>query len=85
MDGDRTLIERALAGAGDVEAFRELVERHQRRVFLFVRNVVRHAPDAEDIVQEVVVAAFRKLGSFDAERSQFRFGREAVSSSASVS
>lgn len=69
MDGDRTLIERVLAG--DVEAFRELVERHQRRVFGFVRNLVRHAPDAEDLVQEVFVAAFRKLDSFNAERSQF--------------
>lgn len=63
------MIERVLAG--DVEAFRELVEQHQRRVFGFVRNLVRHAPDAEDLVQEVFVAAFRKLDSFDAERSQF--------------
>ncbi len=69
MDGDRTLIERVLAG--DVEAFRELVERYQRRVFVFVRNLVRHAPDAEDIVQDVFVAAFRKLNTFDSERSQF--------------
>lgn len=69
MDGDWTLIERVLAG--DLETFRELVERHQRRVFGFVRNLVRHAPDAEDLVQEVFVAAFRKLDSFDAERSQF--------------
>ena len=69
MDGDRTLIARVLAG--DVEAFRELVERHQRRVCGFVRNLVRHALDAEDLVQEVFVAAFRKLDSFDAERSQF--------------
>ena len=69
MDGDRTLIERVLAG--DVEAFRELVERYQRRVFVFVRNLVRHAPDAEDLLQDIFVAAFRKLDSFDAERSQF--------------
>ncbi len=69
MDGDRTLIERVLAG--DVEAFRELDERYQRRVNVFVRNLVRHAPDTEDIVQDVFVAAFRKLDSFDAERSQF--------------
>ena len=63
------MIEQVLAG--DVDSFRELVERHQRRVFLFVRNLVRLAPDAEDIVQEVFVAAFRKLNSFDAGRSQF--------------
>jgi RNA polymerase sigma-70 factor (ECF subfamily) len=69
MDDYQTLIERVLAG--DVDAFRELVERHQRRVFGFVRNMVRHRPDAEDLVQEVFVAVFRKLGSFNAERSHF--------------
>ena len=63
MDGERTLIERVLTG--DVEAFRELVERHQRRVFLFVRNLVRHAPDAEDLVQEVFIRVFRHLHRFD--------------------
>jgi RNA polymerase sigma-70 factor (ECF subfamily) len=69
MDGDRTIIERVLSG--NVDAFRELVERYQRRVFLFVRNMVRHRSDAEDLVQEVFVAAFRKLDSFDAERARF--------------
>lgn len=69
MDGDWTSIERVLAG--DVEAFRGLVERHQRRVNGFIQNLVRHGPDAEDLVQEVFVAAFRKLDSFDAKRSQF--------------
>ena len=69
MDGERTLIERVLAG--DADSFRELVERHQRQVHGFVRNLVRHSLDTEDIVQEVFVAAFRKLDSFNAERSQF--------------
>lgn len=69
MDGDQTGIERVLAG--DVEAFRELVERHQRRVFLFVRNIIRHMPDVEDLVQDVFAVAFQKLASFDAKRSQF--------------
>lgn len=69
MDVDRTWIERVLAG--DVEAFRELVERHQRRVFLFVRNIIRHIPDVEDLVQDVFAVAFQKLASFDAERSRF--------------
>lgn len=69
MDDTSALIERVLAA--DVEAFRELVERHQRRVFGFVRNMVRNRPDAEDLVQEVFVAVFRKLDSFDAKRSHF--------------
>lgn len=69
MDGDRTFIDRVLAG--DADSFRKLIERHQRRVYGFVRNLVRHSLDAEDLVQEVFVAAFQKLNSFDAERSQF--------------
>lgn len=69
MDGDRILIEQVLAG--DTNSFRDLVERHQRQVYGFVRNLIRHSLDAEDIVQEVFVAAFRKLDSFDAGRSQF--------------
>lgn len=73
MNGDRTLIERAMSGikSGELEAFRELVERYQGRVFCFVCNMVRNKSDAEDLVQEVFVAAFRKLSSFDSERAQF--------------
>ena len=69
MDENQILIERVLAG--DVHAFRELVERHQLRVFGFTRNMVWHSADVEDLVQEVFVAAFRKLESFDSRRSQF--------------
>lgn len=69
MDENQILIERVLAG--DVDAFRELVEQHQPRVYGFTRNMVRHSADVEDLVQEVFVAAFRKLESFDSERSQF--------------
>lgn len=69
MDDERALIEQVVAG--DVESFRGLVERHQRRVYGFVRSLMRRSPDAEDLVQEVFVAAFRKLSSFDAEQSQF--------------
>ena len=69
MDEDQTSIERVLTG--DAEAFRRLVERHQLRVFGFVRNLVRHGTDADDLVQDVFVAAFRKLDSFDARRSRF--------------
>jgi RNA polymerase sigma-70 factor (ECF subfamily) len=69
MDENQILIEQVLSG--DVNAFRELVERHQQRVYGFTRNMVRHSADAEDLVQEVFVAAFRKLESFDSRRSRF--------------
>jgi RNA polymerase sigma-70 factor (ECF subfamily) len=56
------------AQGGDVEAFSNLVRVHHAGVqaFLVVRLPSLH--DAEDLVQDVFVTAFRRLGDFDAER-----------------
>jgi RNA polymerase sigma-70 factor (ECF subfamily) len=69
MDEDQQAIADVLAGAA--EAFRGLVERHQRRVWTFAKNMLRNDADADDLVQEVFVAAFRNLSSFDARRALF--------------
>jgi RNA polymerase sigma-70 factor (ECF subfamily) len=69
MDEDQQAIAHVLAGAGD--AFRGLVERHQHLVWTFAWNMLRNDADAEDLVQEVFVAAFRNLGTFDAARARF--------------
>ncbi|MEZ5962385.1 MAG: sigma-70 family RNA polymerase sigma factor [Planctomycetota bacterium] len=54
------------ARAGDGEAFRALVERHERRVFGLVIRVLHCDRDfARDVCQEVFVRAYRGLGSFD--------------------
>ena len=53
---DRGLIE--AAQWGDRAAFRRLVERHQRRVFVIVLGMVRDENDACDLVQE----AFLQIG-----------------------
>lgn len=58
--GDATLVERAQAG--DLEAFRLLFERYQRRVHNAVYPIVGTAADAEDVTQEAFVRAFRALG-----------------------
>src|SRR5205809_2616672 len=64
--------EAALARArrGDGEAFRELVERHSREVFRLAFRMTGNEHDAEDVVQETFLKAYRKLPSFE-ERSQF--------------
>ena len=68
MHGERDIIERVLAG--DTGAFRALVESHQKLVFQFAHNMLRSIEDAEDLTQEVFVAAFRNLAAFDSKRAK---------------
>ena len=56
---------------GDRNAYRNLVERHQDRLFRVAFEVVKNQHDAEDIVQESFVKAFLSLDKFKAEASFF--------------
>jgi len=58
------------ARTGDVEAFRELVERHSRDVFRLACRLTGSEHDAEDVVQETFLRAHRQLGRFE-ERASF--------------
>ncbi len=60
----------AQARAGDEEAFRRLVERHSRAVFRLAFRMTGNEHDAEDVVQEAFLKAYRRLGQFD-YRAQF--------------
>jgi RNA polymerase sigma-70 factor (ECF subfamily) len=62
---DAELVERARAG--DADAFGDLVERYQAVVYRAARAALRSPVDADDVVQEAFVAAFRKLAEFRAE------------------
>ncbi|MPZ16310.1 MAG: sigma-70 family RNA polymerase sigma factor [Luteitalea sp.] len=67
MDADRTLV--AEAAAGSREAFDELVRRYQARIYGLARTLTGGDPDAEDLVQETFVRAFRAVGDFRCESS----------------
>ncbi|HOX17600.1 MAG TPA: RNA polymerase sigma factor [Spirochaetales bacterium] len=64
---DADLASRVLAG--EVEAFRGLVDRYSDAVYRFCAARLGDREDAEDAVQDVFVRAFRSLRSFDLERS----------------
>ncbi len=51
--------------AGDREAYRVLVERHSRGVFKLAYRMMGNESDAEDVVQEAFLRAFRNLRQFD--------------------
>jgi RNA polymerase sigma-70 factor (ECF subfamily) len=61
-DADRSLVERIKGG--DVAAFERLFARHHQRIYRFASRMCRHAQDAEDILQETFLAAFRHLKTF---------------------
>ena len=60
----------AQARAGDSGAFRILVERHSRNLFRLAYRMTGHQQDAEDVVQETFLRAYRQLAKFD-DRATF--------------
>ena len=59
----------AQARAGDSDAFRVLVERHSRNVFRLAFRMTGNEQDAEDLVQETFLRAYRQLGKYDGRAS----------------
>jgi RNA polymerase sigma-70 factor, ECF subfamily len=60
----------AKARGGDTDAFRVLVERHSRPLFRLAFRMTGNRQDAEDVVQDSFLRAYRQLGKFD-ERASF--------------
>ena len=60
----------ARAKAGDEGAFRALVERHGRAVFRLAFRMTGNEQDAEDVVQEAFLKAYRRIGQFE-DRAAF--------------
>lgn len=56
---------------GDTESFRLLVERYEKPVRRMIGNLINDRHICEDIAQEVFLAAYRKLDSFNSARSNF--------------
>jgi RNA polymerase sigma-70 factor (ECF subfamily) len=59
-----------LARRGDQRAFRVLVERHSHSVFRLAFRMIGNEQDAEDLVQETFLRAYKQLHRFDG-RSAF--------------
>lgn len=62
---DEQILERALTG--DAEAFGEIVQRWERRIFALAYGMLGREEDARDATQETFLAAFRSLRGFRGE------------------
>lgn len=62
---DKALVRRAWAG--EEEAFALLVDRHARRLYGLAWSLLGRAADAEDAVQETLLATLEGLGRFRGE------------------
>ena len=55
----------ALAQAGDGDAFRELIDPHRRELQAHCYRILGSVQDAEDVLQEALLAAWRSIDRFD--------------------
>jgi len=62
-ESDAAAVARALAG--DQDGFRVLVERHSHALFRLAYRMTGNEQDAEDMVQETFLRAYRQLGRFE--------------------
>jgi RNA polymerase sigma-70 factor, ECF subfamily len=62
---DRELVEKA--AAGDTQAFRLLVEKHQSFVYAVAYRIVTSVADAEDITQEAFIRLWKNLKRYRPE------------------
>jgi RNA polymerase sigma-70 factor (ECF subfamily) len=59
---DEELARRVLAG--DTDAFETLVSRHQKQVYRLACRLTRNQADAEEVLQDTFLRAYRRLGGF---------------------
>ena len=68
-ESDRSAVAKVCGGDGN--AFQSLVDRHSKYVFHVAFRLTGSSQDAEDVVQETFLKAYRQLSRFEA-RADFR-------------
>ena len=69
MNKEDDIIQDVLAGKTD--SFRWIIEQYQAGVFNMIAGFIYDRGAAEDLTQEVFIAAFEKLSSYDPGRCKF--------------
>jgi len=67
-DNEKLLLKRSKAG--DVDAFEQLIEGYQRKIFNLALRIIGNYDDASDLAQEVLIRIYKSIGGFK-EQSSF--------------
>ena len=62
LNDEGRLVEQARAG--DAQAFTELVNRYERKVYRLAKHITQNDEDAEDVLQEAFLKAYEHLDTF---------------------
>ncbi|NGO37864.1 sigma-70 family RNA polymerase sigma factor [Limisphaera ngatamarikiensis] len=57
------------AKQGDLDAFEELANRHERRIYTLARRITQNEHDAQDVTQQTFLSALEHLADFREEAS----------------
>lgn len=52
----------------DQERYREIVDRYQKKLFVYIYRLIGNREEAEDLLQNVFVKAYKNLNSYDTSR-----------------
>jgi len=56
---------------GEINLYKQLIEKYQEPLFVMVVNIVKHRQTAEDIAQDVFLSAYTRLKTFDPTLAKF--------------
>jgi RNA polymerase sigma-70 factor (ECF subfamily) len=82
VDGDLALCKRCQLG--DVHALEDLYKRHKDKVYALALRLTNDVQDAEDIVQDVFIQVYRKIGDFRGDAA-FTSWLDRIATNASIS
>jgi RNA polymerase sigma-70 factor, ECF subfamily len=63
---DNELVE--IIRKNDQERYSEIVDRYQTKLFVYIYRLIGNKEEAEDLLQDVFVKAYRNLNSYDTSR-----------------
>lgn len=68
---DTRLVQKLQSSEDREQAFRELLQLYQERLYWQIRNIVKDHEDADDVLQNTFIKIFRNIGKFKGESQLF--------------